>query len=134
MNVRLRRVLRVMGRGRRRRAYHRRVVEGARGQAFIGRTVELDRLAEAWRRATAGESTLVVIAGEAGIGKSRLVDIVAARASGSGARVLRGGCLPLGTGGLPYAPFVEAFRILLRGIDPACSRPCSVPTARSWRG
>ena len=38
--------------------------------------------------------------------------------AGSGARVLVGACLPLGTGGLPYGPFVEAFRALFRDVDP----------------
>ena len=38
--------------------------------------------------------------------------------AGSGVRVLIGGCLPLGTGGLPYGPFVEAFRALFRDVDP----------------
>ncbi len=61
---------------------------------------------------------MVVVAGEAGIGKSRLADAFAARASEDGVRVLRGGCLSLGTGELPYAPFVEAFRALLRDVDP----------------
>ena len=71
-----------------RRAYHRRVVDGARGQAFIGREAELGRLARAYARATAGESRVVVVGGEAGIGKSRLVATFADEVGGSGARVL----------------------------------------------
>ncbi len=60
----------------------------------------------------------MVVAGEAGIGKSRLGQAFADRVEATGGRILTGGCLPLGTGGLPYAPFIEAFRDLLRGLDP----------------
>ena len=111
-------VERRVGRRHRRRAYHRRVVDDARGQAFIGRTAELDRLAVAYARAIAGESRMIIVAGEAGIGKTRLVEAFSGRVANSGGRVLVGGCLALGTGGLPYAPFVEAFRVLFRQVDP----------------
>ena len=111
-------VERRVGHRHRRRAYHRRVVDDVRGQAFIGRTAELDRLAVAYARAVAGESRMVIVAGEAGIGKSRLVEAFNGRVATSGGRVLVGGCLALGTGGLPYAPFVEAFRVLFRQVDP----------------
>ena len=119
MSLRLELVDRGARRRARRRAYHRRVVDGARGQGFIGREAELGRLARAYARATTGESRIVVVAGEAGIGKTRLVATFADRvARASGVRVLIGGCLPLGTGGLPYGPFVEAFRALFRDVDP----------------
>lgn len=118
MSLRLELVDRGARRRARRRAYHRRVVDGARGQGFIGRTAELDRLAAAYTRATSGQSWMVVVAGEAGIGKSRLVDAFGDRIVETGGRVLTGGCLALGTGGLPYAPFVEGFRALLREVDP----------------
>ena len=111
-------VERRVGRRRRRRAYHRRVVDDARGQAFIGRTAELERLAAAYARAVAGESRMIIVAGEAGIGKSRLLEAFSDRVANRGGRVLVGGCLALGTGGLPYAPFVEAFRVLFRQVDP----------------
>jgi DNA-binding NarL/FixJ family response regulator len=101
-----------------RRAYHRRVVDDARGHTFIGREAELERLARAFARASAGRPTTVIVAGEAGIGKTRLVAAFADRATDSGVRVLTGSCLRLGTGGLPYGPFVEAFRALFRDVDP----------------
>ena len=118
MTLRLRLVDPGARRRARRRAYHRRVVDVARGNAFIGRTAESERLAAAYARAVGGESRLVLVAGEAGIGKSRLVERFGEEMAARGARVLVGGCLPLGTGGLPYAPFVEAFRALLRDVDP----------------
>ncbi len=56
---------------------------------------------------------MVLVGGEAGIGKTRLVDEIAAGAEADGALVLQGGCISLGDGGgLPFAPFVEALRHL----------------------
>jgi len=46
--------------------------ESRRG-AFFGRATELDLLLERWRRAQTGQGQLVLLSGEAGIGKSRLV-------------------------------------------------------------
>jgi DNA-binding CsgD family transcriptional regulator/tetratricopeptide (TPR) repeat protein len=55
----------------------------------------------------------VLVGGDAGIGKTRLVEEVAGRARAQGALVLTGGCVSLGNGeGLPFAPIVEAFRRL----------------------
>ena len=99
-------------------AYHRPVVDQARGQAFIGRAAELERLTGAYERAAAGEARTAVVAGEAGIGKTRLVDVFAGRVRASGGRVMAGGCLPLGAGGLPFGPLVEALRSLFRDVDP----------------
>jgi DNA-binding CsgD family transcriptional regulator/tetratricopeptide (TPR) repeat protein len=103
---------------RRRRAYHRRVVDSARTHALIGRSAQLERLAHAYARAASGESRMVIVAGEAGIGKTRLVNTFVSDVAAGGGRVLSGGCLALGSGGLPYAPFVEAFRALFRDVDP----------------
>ncbi|MFL5641027.1 MAG: helix-turn-helix transcriptional regulator [Chloroflexota bacterium] len=93
-------------------------MDGARGQAFIGRAAELERLVAAYARAAAGDACTVVLAGEAGIGKTRLVEAFARRISAVGGRVMAGGCLPLGAGGLPYGPFVEALRAVVRDVDP----------------
>jgi ATP/maltotriose-dependent transcriptional regulator MalT len=85
---------------------------------FIGRHQERawlgDRLAE--RRAD--HVATIVIGGEAGVGKTRLVTEFAERAAGSGWRVLVGHCLELGESGLPFAPIVEAFRDLPDLLDP----------------
>ena len=58
----------------------------------------------------------MLIGGEAGVGKSRLVSEFAARARRRGARVLTGGCLELGTDGLPFAPFTAVLRELVRDL------------------
>jgi DNA-binding NarL/FixJ family response regulator/tetratricopeptide (TPR) repeat protein len=80
---------------------------------FIGRHAELDILSDAVSRADLGEAAIVLVGGEAGIGKTRLVDEIGGRADAAGALVLQGGCISLGDGGgLPFAPFVEALRRL----------------------
>jgi predicted ATPase len=85
--------------------------------ALVGRAAESARLAEARDRAAAGTPTVVVVGGEAGVGKSRLVGELAAGWRADGATVLAGGCVELGGEGLPFAPIVEALRSLARGQD-----------------
>ncbi len=80
---------------------------------FIGRRTELATLTEAVDRAAEGAASTLLIGGDAGIGKSRLVAELEAYAQRSGALVLEGGCVALGDGGgLPFAPVVEALRRL----------------------
>ncbi|MFU8840976.1 MAG: ATP-binding protein [Nitriliruptoraceae bacterium] len=83
---------------------------------FVGRGMERSRLEGALERAAAGEPSLVLIGGEAGIGKTRLLGEFVAGARG--ALVLSGGCLDLGDAALPYAPVVEALRELSRQLGP----------------
>jgi DNA-binding CsgD family transcriptional regulator/tetratricopeptide (TPR) repeat protein len=79
---------------------------------LVGRVEELGVLEAAQGRAANGEPAAVLVGGEAGIGKTRLVAELADRCRATGARVLVGGCLPAGGDGLPYAPIVEALRPL----------------------
>jgi DNA-binding CsgD family transcriptional regulator/tetratricopeptide (TPR) repeat protein len=60
-----------------------------------------------------GGPSAVLLGGEAGAGKSRLVSEFGTMAASAGARVLTGGCLQLGTDGLPYAPFTAVLRDLV---------------------
>jgi DNA-binding CsgD family transcriptional regulator len=84
---------------------------------FVGRAEELARLRELLARAAAGEPLMALIGGEAGVGKTRLVEQLAATASEQGMRVLHGSCVPLGEEGLPFAPVTEALRGLARDLD-----------------
>jgi DNA-binding CsgD family transcriptional regulator/tetratricopeptide (TPR) repeat protein len=68
--------------------------------------------------AVAGEPAVVLVGGEAGVGKTRLVEEAAERARASGARVLTGSCVELGGEGLPLSPVVDALRTLTRVMDP----------------
>ena len=63
-------------------------------------------------------SALLLVSGEAGVGKSRLVAEFASRTTAAGARVLCGDCMELGDGELPYPPIVGALRYLIREIGP----------------
>jgi DNA-binding CsgD family transcriptional regulator len=60
----------------------------------------------------------VLVAGEAGIGKTRLVTEAAGYAAGLGVVALAGGCLDVGEGVLAYAPVVEALRPLAGLLGP----------------
>jgi DNA-binding NarL/FixJ family response regulator len=84
--------------------------------AFVGRAEELLALEAAWGRAATDEPRVVLVGGEAGVGKPRLVTEFAAGCLQGGGRVLRGGCVPLGGGALPYAPVVEALRALVDDV------------------
>ncbi|WP_416959321.1 helix-turn-helix transcriptional regulator [Streptomyces sp. Agncl-13] len=79
---------------------------------LIGRDEELARLAGVLERARAGTAGAVLIAGDAGVGKTRVLDEVAARAAGAGMTVLTGHCVDLGDVGLPYLPFTEILGVL----------------------
>ena len=83
---------------------------------FVGRAAELDRLDRALGQAANQRPATRLIAGEAGIGKTRLADEFVGRARAAGARVLVGDCLQLGESGLPYAPFVAALRPVIRSM------------------
>ena len=86
---------------------------------LIGRDDELATLVEAVREADAGRPTLAFVAGESGVGKSRLLGELGRRARDDGARVLCGECVELGDGELPYAPLIGALRPLVRAGDAA---------------
>jgi predicted ATPase len=86
---------------------------------FIGRLEELQALKAARRRAADSGPAIVLVGGEAGIGKTRLVTECANRCAADGMRVLIGGCVPVGDGALPYAPIVEAMRTLLADLSVA---------------
>ncbi|MDN3356707.1 helix-turn-helix transcriptional regulator [Actinomadura sp. DC4] len=81
--------------------------------AFVGRKAELATLTDACDRARGGTPGAVLLGGEAGGGKTRLVDEFAARVCDD-TLVLAGGCLELSTAGFPYAPFTAALRQLVR--------------------
>ena len=81
---------------------------------IIGRAAELATLEAALGDAAAGRPSLVFVAGESGVGKSRLLSELCVRAQASGARTLSGDCVELGEGELPYAPLVTALRPLAR--------------------
>src|SRR5512143_772151 len=79
--------------------------------AFVGRDEELARLHAALQAAAAGRPGMLLVAGEAGVGKSRLIERFAEQ---GGALVSVGGTAPLTAGmcALLYAPLTQALRAL----------------------
>ncbi|MDQ1293894.1 MAG: hypothetical protein QG608_1776 [Actinomycetota bacterium] len=95
---------------------------------FIGRSDELARLSALVDRAGAGSACAVLLAGDAGVGKTRLVCELTRRLRRSDLLVAVGHCVDLGAAGLPYLPFVEALTDLVRqATGPG---PTPVPGAR----
>ncbi len=85
---------------------------------WTDRETELDAVQKAVAASMRGDSGLVLLVGEVGIGKTRLADEALERARKSGVRVMRGRCAP-GELSSPYAPWVEAFRQFVRESTPA---------------
>ncbi|GAA2589885.1 AAA family ATPase [Actinomadura fulvescens] len=85
---------------------------------LIGRRAELGELTGALDRAAAGQAGVVLVSGDAGVGKSRLVAELAALARTRGAAVLTGLCAELGEG-MPYLPLTDALWTAAR--DPLAS-------------
>ncbi|MGW2486676.1 helix-turn-helix transcriptional regulator [Streptomyces sp. NPDC001606] len=79
---------------------------------FVGRTEELAVLDAALAGAAAGEPQALLLGGEAGVGKTRLVEEFTAAAARRHAVVAVGGCVEIGADGLPFAPFSTALRAL----------------------
>jgi len=94
------------------------VVSRVSSPVFVGRRSEVDRAAAVVADAVGGRSGLLLVAGEAGVGKTRFVEEVVRRARESGQIALVGACVELGGPGLPFAPLTEALRTLAIGRSP----------------
>ncbi len=86
---------------------------------FVGRVGELAELELAFAEAAAGRPTLVLLGGESGIGKTRLVGQFERQPAHQEAVILRGEGVDQGAGELPYAPLIAALRSLVRERHPA---------------
>src|SRR5690606_37917729 len=71
-------------------------------------------LIDAFERSRKSSATTVLLGGEAGVGKSRLIGRFAEQVAQEGVNVVSGGCVELSVEGLPYAPFTAALRQLVR--------------------
>ncbi len=76
---------------------------------LVGREAELERLAECYRRAAEGRGGVVLVTGDPGIGKSRLLYEFLRSLEGTGVLELEATCLSHG-GSIPYHPIVELLR------------------------
>jgi DNA-binding CsgD family transcriptional regulator/tetratricopeptide (TPR) repeat protein len=85
---------------------------------FVGRNREIACLTAALEAADAGRTTAVVVSGESGVGKTRLLSHFGRLAAERGSTVLLGRCLELQDACPPYWPFLDAFRRLVGRLDP----------------
>ena len=83
---------------------------------FVGRAPELQALEEAVEAAGNGMPQIVVVVGEAGIGKSRMLDEFTPHAIARGVQLLFGACQE--DVGIPYLPLASAFASLDAGHNP----------------
>lgn len=80
---------------------------------LVGRTDALEQLVAVMAAARAGRPRHALVAGEAGVGKTRVLARARELAEHEGTRVLTGGCVSLGDAGLPFAPYTEILRTLV---------------------
>lgn len=76
---------------------------------LVGRRVESARLRRLLSAVREGSVATVIVTGEAGAGKSRIVDALVREVTDE-VSVLFGTCVELGTGSLPFGPFIAALR------------------------
>src|SRR5919107_854737 len=79
-------------------------------RSMVGREAERAVLEQALEAAERGEPSVTLLVGEAGIGKTRLLREAERRGRDRDATVLRGDCLRLDGGELPYAPLAALLR------------------------
>jgi DNA-binding SARP family transcriptional activator len=92
--------------------------------ALVGRSTEMDALGRVWNAVRRGSGRIALVEGEAGVGKTRLVEELLRRAVAEGALVLRGRSYDAQIG-LPYGPVVEA-------LGPALDAPGLAGTDPQW--
>jgi DNA-binding CsgD family transcriptional regulator len=94
------------------------IVMSRRGASpvLVGRAAQMATLETALETVRQGEPAALLIGGEAGMGKTRLIGEFTASARAAGVRVLTGACLELGADGLPYSPFTAMLRDLVREL------------------
>lgn len=102
---------------------------GVSSAHFVGRSEELARLRQILVDAIGDRSAALVVSGEAGVGKTRLVREFADRAGAAGTRVLWGSCMEPAAGELPYGPLGPVLRAIAQeelpepgGVDSGSSR------------
>ncbi len=86
----------------------------ARGR-FVGRKEELAELRSLWDRVLAGEGQTLLVSGEPGVGKSRLLREFTTHVEVGGGKVFTGACYE--DGGAPYAPFAQIVRQALEAQE-----------------
>jgi ATP/maltotriose-dependent transcriptional regulator MalT len=86
---------------------------------FVGRANELQELESAAQASAAERPALILLGGDSGVGKTRLIRELERRLVDDDVLVLRGEAVEQEEGELPYAPLTSALRPLARAADPA---------------
>ena len=97
---------------------------------LVGRQAELSTLRDGWARAIEGEAGIALVGGEAGVGKSRLVNELGRQVAADGGLLVVGATPSRGAVAQPFAPLTAALRNLLRSLEPD-ERDLVVGPARS---
>ena len=101
------------------------VLERIERGRMVGRERELRQARTLWTSAVSGQGQMLLVSGEPGIGKTRLVQSLATQVQVSGGRALQGACYA--EGGMPYAPFAQLLRgVLGEEVDESVGLPDSV--------
>src|SRR3974390_24615 len=98
---------------------------------LIGRVADLAALQELVEQAKRGEGQVALIGGEAGIGKSRLVEEMKTYAAGQGFVLLQGNCFQEDST-LPYAPFLDVLHSSISGSSPLTRHDDLTPFAQEF--
>ena len=100
---------------------------------LIGRSAEVEAATTAVVSARAGRARFVLVSGDAGIGKTRLVSEVCGRARQAGMLAAVGGCVQMGDAAVAYAPLAEVLRDLLRQLGASALTELMGPGAAEIR-
>lgn len=110
-------------------------LEPAMAGTVVGRIRERATITDWLRAARNGRRQVAFIAGEAGIGKTTLVDVVVGEirtASGDACHIARGQCIEHFGGGEPYLPVLDALAALCRGTGGESVRAALRSRAPDW--
>jgi predicted ATPase len=88
-------------------------------RGFAGRVLERRRLADGLSGSAQGQPLAVLVHGEAGVGKTRLVREVTEAYRAGGGEVLWGTCVHFGAASVPFAPVVQALDRWAQEVDPS---------------
>ena len=100
--------------------------------ALIGRAVSLDALRTALAQARRGEPRIVFVHGDAGIGKTSLVEAFCRDLSGEHTLLSFGRCIEGFAGAEPFYPIIEALSRLVKGANGSTVQDALVSVAPSW--
>ncbi|WP_280151600.1 AAA family ATPase [Piscinibacter sp. XHJ-5] len=104
----------------------------AQAGTLVGRDAPLAQLVAALAGVQAGASTLVWVGGEAGVGKTALIERFRGLARQSGAWLASGQCIEQSGGGEPLLPLLDALAELTRGPDGSAWVAALRQRAPSW--